>query len=258
MSDRTERFQIDGQPRVFLRLPAGEARVVAGDEGFVEVLMTGRDSVLDRFVVALRGDQIVIEPESGGRIGRWSGIDVEIRVGPGADIHARLAAGDVSIGTDIASLTVEAGAGDVSAGNVTDDARIKTASGDVTAASVGGRLDVVAASGDIRVRSIGGDVSAKTASGDIHLAEVGGSVSAHSASGDIEVSKFAGDEFDAKTLAGDVRLGVPGGRTFAVDLSTLSGDVSTDFPVSPGGGSGVTARLTVKTMTGDIVVRPAR
>lgn len=257
MSERTERFQIEGQPRVFLRLPAGEARVVAGDEGYVEILMSGRDTVLDKFVVALRGDQVVVEPET-GRMGRWTGIDVEIRVGSGADIHARLAAGDVSIGTEIAWLTVEAGAGDVTAGSIVGDARVKTASGDVTATSVGGRLDVVAASGDIRVRSIGGDVSAKTASGDIHLAEVSGSLSAHSASGDIEVSRFEGDEFDAKTLAGDVRLGVPGGRTFAVDLSTLSGDVSTDFPVSSGGGSGVTARLTVKTMTGDIVVRPAR
>lgn len=257
MTDRTERFQIDGAPRVFLRLPAGEARVLAGEEGVIEIRMSGRDTVLDRFVVALRGDQVVVEPEA-GRMGRWSGIDVEIKVGQGADIHARLAAGDVSIGTDIASLTVEAGAGNVSAGDVAEDARIKTASGDVTAASVGGRLEVVAASGDIRVGSVGGDVSAKTASGDIQFARVGGSVSAHSASGDIEVSRFEGREFDAKTLAGDVRLGVPGGRTFAVDLSSLSGDVSTDFPVSSGSGSGVTARLTIRSMSGDIAVRPAR
>lgn len=220
--------------------------------------MSGRDTVLDRFVVALRGGQVVIEPEAGGRMGRWSGVDVEIRVGSGAAIHARLAAGDVTIGTDIASLTVEAGSGDVSANEITGDARIKTASGDIAASTVGGRLDVVAASGDIRVREVVGDVSAKTASGDITLGSVAGSVSAHSASGDIEVGRFGGDSFEAKTLAGDVRLGVTAGRTFAVDFASLSGDVRTDFPVSTGGASGTTARLAVKTMSGDIVVRPAR
>lgn len=257
MSERTERFQIQGPPRVFLRLPSGEARVVAGTEGAIEIQMTGRDDVLERFVVALRGDQVVVEPES-GRMGRWSGVDVEIRVGAGAEIHARLAAGDVAISTEIGSLTVEAGAGDVTAGDVSSDARIKTASGDVSATKVGGRLDVVAASGDVRVREVGGDVTVKTASGDIVLGEVRGSVSAHSASGDIEVGGFSGDIFEARTLAGDVRLGVIGGRTFSVDLSSLSGDVRTDFPVDPGGDSSGVARLAVKTMSGDIVIRPAR
>jgi DUF4097 and DUF4098 domain-containing protein YvlB len=258
MTDRIEKFQIDGRPDVFLRLPAGEARVVRGDEGSVEIRMSGRDSVLEKFVVALRGGQVVVEPETGGRIGRWSGIDVEIRVGSGASIHARLAAGDVSIGTDIESLTVEAGSGDVTAGAIAGDARVKTASGDIVAASVGGRLEVVAASGDIRVRTVAGDVNAKTASGDITFGLVAGSLSAHSASGDIEVGTFDGDSFEAKTLAGDVRLGVTAGRKFSVDFASLSGDVRTDFPVSSGGGRGTTARLAVKTMSGDIVVRPAR
>jgi DUF4097 and DUF4098 domain-containing protein YvlB len=257
MSDRLEKFQIDGSPDVFLRLPAGEARFVAGDEGTVEVLMSGRESAVDSFVIARRGDQIVIEPESGGRSGRWSGVDVEVRIGSGASVHARLAAGDVSIGRDIESLTVEAGAGDVVAGEIAADAKIKTASGDITAVSIGGRVDAVAASGDIRIQSVGGDVSVKTASGDISVASVAGSVSAHSASGDIEVGSFAGDVFDAKTLAGDVRIGVTAGRTFSVDFASLSGDVRTDFPVASGQESG-SARLAVKTMSGDIVVRPAR
>ena len=256
MSERIELFAIEGPPRVFLRLPAGEARVLSGEEGVVEVHMSGRNSALERFEVALRGDQVVIEPET-GRIGRWSGIDVEIRVGAGADIHARLAAGDVDITTAIETLAVEAGAGDVETTTIAGDARIKTASGDISADSVGGRLDVVAASGDVRIGRVGGDVSVKTASGDIRIDEVEGSVSVHSASGDIDVPRFLGDQFEAKTLSGDVRLGVTSGRTFSVDLSSLSGDVLTDFPVSADGGGGA-ARLAVKSMSGDIVVRPAR
>ena len=257
MTDRIERFQIEGSPYVFLRLPAGAARFVRGEEGHVEVRMSGRESVLDKFVVAMRGGQVVIEPETGGRIGRWSGIDVEIRVGSGASIHTRLAAGDVAVVTDVASLTVEAGSGDITAAAVSGDARLKTASGDIVMATVGGRLDVASASGDVRVAATAGPVNAKTASGDITLGTAAGSVVAHSASGDIDVGSFEGDSFEAKTLAGDVQIGVTAGRTFAVDFASMSGDVRTDFPVASGGGRGSTARLAVKTMSGDIVVRPA-
>jgi len=255
MSRRTQRFDVLGTPTIFLRLPAGKARVVSGDDGVVEVHMSGRDSALERFLVEDRGGQIVIEPE-GGRGGRVSGIDVEIRLGAGADLHARVASADVTVDTEVASIVVEAGSGDVSAGVVSGDVRIKVASGDVGVASVGGRLDVVAASGDVRVRSVAGDLNVKTASGDIDIAEAAGSVVAHSASGDIEIGRFTGELFQAKTRSGDVRLGVTSGRIFGIDFQSLSGDVRTEFPVGSGeAGGSATARLTVKTMSGDIVLR---
>lgn len=256
MSRRVERFEINGAPRIFLRLPAGAARVVAGEEAVVEVRMSGREATLERFLVEERGGRIVIEPE-GGRIGRWAGVDVELRLGTGADVHTRLTSGDVSVNTEIATLVVESGSGDVAVGAVSGDVKIKTASGDIKIGSVGGRLDVAAASGDVRVGS-SQDVVAKTASGDIDIGEVAGSMVAHSASGDIEVERFTGDLFQAKTLSGDVRLGLTAGRSFAVEFQSLSGDIRTRYPVDSGGPStGTTARLSVTTMSGDIVVRDA-
>ncbi len=256
MSRRVERFEISGTPRIFLRLPAGAARVVAGEEGVVEVRMSGREATLERFLIEERGGRIVIEPE-GGRIGRWAGVDVELRIGTDADVHTRLTSGDVTINTEIATLAVESGSGDVAVGAVSGDVKIKTASGDIKVGSVGGRLDVAAASGDVRVGSSQG-VVAKTASGDIDLGEVAGSMVAHSASGDIEVERFTGDLFQAKTLSGDVRLGLTAGRTFAVEFQSLSGDIRTRYPVDDGdSGTGTTARLSVTTMSGDIVVRDA-
>ena len=256
MSRRVERFEISGTPRIFLRLPAGAARVVAGEEAVVEVRMSGREATLERFLVEERGGRIVIEPE-GGRIGRWAGVDVELRLGTGADVHTRLTSGDVSVNTEIATLVVESGSGDVAVGAVSGDVKIKTASGDIKVGSVGGRLDVAAASGDVRVGS-SQDVVVKTASGDIDIGEVAGSMVAHSASGDIEVERFTGDLFQAKTLSGDVRLGLTAGRSFAVEFQSLSGDIRTRYPVDSGGpGTGTTARLAVTTMSGDIVVRDA-
>jgi len=256
MSRRVERFEISGTPRIFLRLPAGAARVVAGEEAVVEVRMSGREATLERFLVEERGGRIVIEPE-GGRSGRWAGVDVELRLGTGADVHTRLTSGDVSVNTEIATLVVESASGDVAVGAVSGDVKIKTASGDIKVGSVGGRLDVAAASGDVRVGS-SQDVVVKTASGDIDIGEAAGSMVAHSASGDIEVERFTGDLFQAKTLSGDVRLGLTAGRSFAVEFQSLSGDIRTRYPVDSGGpGTGTTARLAVTTMSGDIVVRDA-
>jgi hypothetical protein len=47
-------------------------------------------------------------------------------------------------------------------------------------------------------------------------------------------------------------IGLPSGRTLDVDLNTLSGDIHSDF--SPEGGDGATARLRVKTVSGDITL----
>lgn len=257
MSERYERFELDGPARVSLRLPAGEAQFLAGDPGVVEVRLVGKDSVLGRFVVEARGSDVTIGPESGTSVRRWSAVDVEIRAGSYDEVRARLGAGDVRVIPSVGALSADAGAGDISVAEVTGAAKVKTASGDVRIDRVGGRLDVVAASGDVSIGTADEDVAVKTAAGDISITSAAGDVSVRSASGEITVDRFSGASFDAKTLAGDVRLGVVAARRFAVSFQSLSGDVRTDFPVSASEGDAPTSRLSAKTMSGDVIVRPA-
>jgi DUF4097 and DUF4098 domain-containing protein YvlB len=257
MSRRDVRFEVSGAPRIFMRLPTGNARLVSGEDGVVEVNLTGSESALSRYTVEERGGQIVVEPES-GRMGRWSSVDIEIRVGADADVHARLGSADIAAEVTLGNFVVEAGAGDISAPNVSGDVRIKTAAGDVELGKVGGRLDIAAASGDIRVESVVRDVTVKTAAGDISIETADGSFLGHAASGDIHVSRFGGEVFQAKTLSGDVRVGVLPGRKLSVDFQSLSGDVRTEFPVTAGDTSdAVPGLISVKTMSGDVVVRAA-
>ena len=49
-----------------------------------------------------------------------------------------------------------------------------------------------------------------------------------------------------------MRIGLPPGLTLDVDLNTVSGDIRSDFP--PENGEGATARLRVKTISGDVVL----
>lgn len=256
MTTREHRFTVSGTPRVSVRMPVGDVRVVEGEPGEVVVQLDGKESALERFVVEQRGGEIVVEPERSS-LGWRSTVDLTLRVGSPAALHARLTAADLVASVPLASLTVETASGDVGVGEVEGDVEIRSASGDVRLGDVAGRLDVAAASGDVRAGRVRGPVSVKSASGDLHIEAAEGDVSAKSASGDVTLGEFTGSWIDVKTMSGDTAIGVTTGRRFDVAFQTLSGDVRTDFPVSEGPSGKGSARLAVKSVSGDIEIRAA-
>jgi DUF4097 and DUF4098 domain-containing protein YvlB len=254
MSERTERFEVTGTPRLSVRLPAGEVRVVAGLPGEVVVRARGGESDLSRMVIEARGDTITLEPDKVGWH-RWASLDVEIAVGAPPEIRARLASGGLLVRTPAAGLDAATASGSVEAGEVAGRLTARLASGDLVAGAAGS-LDVVSASGDVRVPQVRGEAAVKTASGDVTLGVVGGDLTVRTASGDVSVSRLEGNRGDAKTVSGDVRLGVPPGRRYTVSLQSLSGDVRTDFPIA-GEGGGAPGRLQVATVSGNIRITGA-
>ena len=254
MSERTERFQITGTPRLSVRLPAGEVRVVAGPAGEVVVRARGAESDLGRLVITGYGDTVTVEAERTGW-GRWAAVDVQIAVGAAPEVRARLASSGLVLDTTVREVDATTASGDLRAGVVEGRLVARLASGDLAAAAAGS-LDVISASGDVRVPEVRGEATVKTASGDISLGVVAGALTVRTASGDVTVSRLEGSRLDAKTVSGDVRLGVPPGRRYTVSLQSLSGGVRTDFPVS-GEGGGAPARLQVATVSGDIRISGA-
>jgi DUF4097 and DUF4098 domain-containing protein YvlB len=91
-----------------------------------------------------------------------------------------------------------------------------------------------------------------TASGEAQLGTAHAALSSSTQSGDFEVEDYEGGDLECNSTSGDIRIGLPSGRTLDVDLNTLSGDIRSDF--SPEGGDGATARLRVKTVSGDITL----
>lgn len=247
-------FPVEGTPKIFVRLPAGEVRLVDGPEGTVTVRLEGTASTLDRFLVEARGDEIVIEPSRTGK-GRWTSVDVIVQSGTPAEVRARLASADLLARIPLQSVHVETASGEVSIGDVAGSVLVRSASGDIRVGDVGGDLEVASASGDVRAESTAGLSTLKTMSGDVVISDAGGEVTAKSVSGDVSIGRFHGSWFDGKTMSGDVTIGVVSGRRFEVSFQSLSGEVRTDFPV--GQGDGGSSRLTVKTVSGDITVQGA-
>jgi len=257
MSERIERFEVEGRPHVSIRALTGDIRVVEGASGSLVVRLRGHDRDLERYLVEEQGGTVTVEPDRSQR-GRTGTVGVLVEIGAPAFLQIRTSSGNMNVEAPLAELAIDTAAGHMRIGDVSDGVRVKTASGDLRLGTVGGRLGVATAAGDIQVAAVGGHVDVKSASGDLYVGRASGDVTAKSAAGDVRVATFEGGNLEVKTLSGDVSVGVVAGRRYRVSFSSLSGDIHTDFPVSEERGGGAPARLTVRSMSGDIRIEPAR
>lgn len=247
---RRERFEVDGPVRVELNLPSGAAAFLPGEPGVVEVSVEGDRA--DEFVIERVGGRVLLRTPESSR-SRWDSFAVTVRMPPGCGLQVRAASADVAAEVDLGSLSVDVASGDLGVGNVRGDVAVRAASGDVEiGGAVGGDAAVNTASGDIRLREVKGRAVLNSASGDVRLGAALGALSASTQSGDLEVGRYEGGDLECNSTSGDIRIGLPPGRALEVEVDTVAGDIRSDF--STGDGNGFTARLRVKTVSGDIAL----
>jgi DUF4097 and DUF4098 domain-containing protein YvlB len=171
--------------------------------------------------------------------GRGGSLDVTVEVPEGSSCLVHTASADVRCTGELGSLDVHTASGDVSAERVNGVARVSTASGDVyVGAAAEANLD--------------------SASGDVSVGRVSGPVTASTASGDVRIAAASGTRTEAKSASGDIIVAVPPGIGVYLDLSTLSGTVSSELqPAEESGGADMT--LSCRTLSGDVqVIRAAQ
>jgi DUF4097 and DUF4098 domain-containing protein YvlB len=256
----------DGHGTVSVNCPGGAVIVVGADRNEVRVRARTENGAI-RFTS--NGSRAILEPASGRRCsdGRfevtvpstarvvassWSG-SVSVR-GVHGDIETHTQSADVEVRDAGARLDIESLSGDVTVQGVKGDATINTMSGDVELSGSRGGLEIETVSGDLSLR----DVIAKQ-------------IRAHTTSGDVE---FAGQIVDAgryefNTHSGEIRLQLPANVGAQLSVSTFSGGIESDFPITlktgePGGsmrskrldftlGQG-SARIIAETFSGDITL----
>jgi len=188
------------------------------------------------------GHRLVIEIARRPRLFGWNEPEmlVRIRCPHGAAVDAKTASADVELRGRAGAFTT------------------KTASGDVVVEAAAD-VDVKTASGDVSVGRATGRVNVNTMSGDVVLDEAAGAVSAHTMSGDVRVERLAAGAVELRTMSGDIVASVRTGATLWIDASSMSGEVSSDLPVSdsvPAGGR-TDIELRASSMSGDIDLRRA-
>lgn len=96
---------------------------------------------------------------------------------------------------------------------------------------------ITSVSGDIEVSHTKGELHVNSVSGDVEIKGVAGAVNANSVSGDVEVEIQSLEGTDGagnmefNSVSGDVEVRLPGNLEADVKMSTMSGDLKTDFPI---------------------------
>jgi DUF4097 and DUF4098 domain-containing protein YvlB len=177
-----------------------------------------------------------------------------------ADIDAAGVCGDSRLAAISGDITLVCANGDV---------EVESVSGDVTATDLRGRVDIASTSGDVEVRQVRGDLNARSVSGDVRLEQVDArDVGVETVSGDVGFSGpiHENGSYRFRSHSGDITVHVAGDLSAIVDVSTFSGDLESDWPITvrPGrlrpreweftiGNGG--ARLNLESFSGTIYLR---
>lgn len=160
-------------------------------------------------------------------------VDYEITVPENTTVRGHSGAGDQTVEGIKGTIDLESGSGDMKLARLTGDLHTQTGSGDVRARQISGPVRTKTGSGDIEIEEVGvGDVEIRTGSGNITVNGVNGGFRAEAGSGDIRVDGMPNNLWNIRTGSGNVNLRVPGEKAFDVDISTSSGTVVVNHPVT--------------------------
>lgn len=242
-------FAFDKSGSVDLSIGSGEIIVTAWDRPQVRVRARSERGEIRLDATSIRVTLDLVRNRSGDT-------RFEVTVPQGASVRARSTNGDISISGTRAAVEVTTQNGDVSLEDVgAVDGR--AFSGDIDARGVTGDVDVNALSGDITLADVKGDIEATAVSGDIGMRNVTARyVRAKSTSGDIEYdgSVDAAGRYELGSHAGAVTLVIPKTASAQLTVSTYTGSIESDFPITlkPGEhGIGVARRFTFEIGKGD-------
>jgi DUF4097 and DUF4098 domain-containing protein YvlB len=238
-----QRFDTPRPVRLEVKVAAGDVHVAAVDGNESTVTLDGPQKLAAATRVELIADRLVIEQRRKSLISFFERTDeslhVQACVPHGSTIEIVTASCDATLDGTFAGL------------------KMKSASGDVlVTAELGADANVETVSGDVRVPRLGDDLTVRTVSGDVEAQSVQGSVSVKSVSGNVRVGSLREGKVTLQNVSGDVELGIASGTSIDVDAGSVSGDLSSELPLSdrPSDDTSPTVVIRSNTVSGDFRV----
>lgn len=236
-------FQVSGPVDLEVQTHSGDVIVRSGSAG--EVSIRGKIFVGDHWLFGGRHTDVSdIEQhpplrQDGNSIRidyvntRDISVDYEITVPAEATIRTHSGSGDQTIEGTHGSVDLQSGSGDMQLTRITGEVRIQTGSGNVRAREIAGAVHGGAGSGDIEVEETSaGDIDLHTGSGNITARGIEGAFRAEAGSGDITAEGKQSGEWEIRTGSGNVRVRLPADAAFDANISTSSGSLDVDAPIT--------------------------
>jgi hypothetical protein len=236
-------FQVTGPVDLEVQTHSGDITVRSGPAGSVSI--RGKIYVGDHWLFGSRhADVSDIEQnpplhQDGNRIRidyineHDISVDYEITVPADTSVRAHTGSGNQSIEGTHGNADLQSGSGDLQLTQVTGEVRIHTGSGSVRARDISGTVRGGAGSGDIEIEEGGtGDIDLRTGSGNITARGVQGHLHLEAGSGDITAEGKQTGEWEIHTGSGNIHVRLPSDAAFDADISTSSGTLDVDAPIT--------------------------
>jgi DUF4097 and DUF4098 domain-containing protein YvlB len=160
-------------------------------------------------------------------------VDYEITVPADTKINSRTGSGDQTIEGLNGNADLQSGSGDLKLSHLTGEIRMQTGSGNVQAREISGPVRGGAGSGDIEVDETGpGDIDLHTGSGNVTVRGIQGAFRAEAGSGDITAEGAQSGACEIRTGSGNVHVRLPSNAAFDANISTSSGTLDVDAPIT--------------------------
>jgi len=197
----------------------------------------------------------------------------EVSVPMGTHVVANTWSGSLTVQHVVGEIEGHAQSGDITVHDAGDRVEVETLSGDVIVQGAKGDASIHTLSGDVQLDGAHGNVEIETVSGDIELKDViSRHVRTNSTSGDLSYAGTIenGGRYEFTTHSGELRLRLPANVGAQLSLSTFSGEIDSDFPITlKAGEHGIgsaqakrlefslgqgTARIIAETFSGDVTL----
>lgn len=248
--DTTFAFSKDGS--VSVSIPEGEIIVRGWADARVQIKAT---SERDNIRLDATGSHLTLET-SGGGDARF-----EVTVPYGVRVQARAQSGDVSVRGTRGEVEASSQSGDVSVSDAVRRLEVSSLSGDVGAEHVNGDVAIHSVSGDAKLADVTGDIEIESVSGDVTIdGAVAKYVRAHTTSGGVSYRGTIDPQgrYELVSHSGDVDITIPQGTGAQLTVSTWSGSVESDFPITLRPGEHGIGSATAKRFTFEIGNAAAR
>jgi DUF4097 and DUF4098 domain-containing protein YvlB len=236
-------FQVSGPVELEVQTHSGDIIVRNGGSGSVTIV--GKIFVGDHWLRGNRESDVSdIEQhpplrQDGNRIHvdyvntRNISVNYEITVPADTTVLTHSGSGDQTIEGTRGNADLQSGSGNITLARVTGEIRLQTGSGDVRAREIAGPLRGGAGSGNIDLEeTAAGDVNLHTGSGNITARGIQGGLHAETGSGDITAEGTQAESWDIRTGSGNLHVHLPPNAAFDADISTSSGTLSVDAPIT--------------------------
>jgi DUF4097 and DUF4098 domain-containing protein YvlB len=214
---------------------SGDVVISSWNENEVHIKILGNDKAKEKVEFSFNESPDMIEVEAKYD---WSlfmmvkGIKLrfEVQVPTEFNIDAVTSGGDIKLQNIKGKIVSKTSGGDINITDLNGNIEVSTSGGDISFNNTHGEVNLSTSGGDIKGNKFSGTVDVSTSGGDISLTGSDARINGSTSGGDITLDYSGSNQgIELSSSGGDIAVKLPKDFNAAANLSTLGGEVKSEF-----------------------------